>query len=622
MVEIEQDAQSHVDDRMRFLVAHVGDEADAAGIVLLGGIVESLRRRKSGIAAERLRSGFSDMLGGFRHLGVSSTGPRASSCAAPSRSSNHKTVAGVTEIVTARNPARRRKGGSATAIANLRAHVSPLLRKASDAPPLQALSFLIGAGVLSSADPLDETMASKSEPRFKVSIADIFAGLTYCQIWAEVTSNRMSFGRLRGPMLAAMLSDHLRGREGLNKEESMRSLDWKLGLPFALALAASVAVPQHAFAQFFFRPFANAFRTQIPSEGPPAFASRPAVASILGRTGFQLVGPLGRRGDQIVATGVSRREGGMRFIIDPYAGRILRAVRLGAPLRRGAPDAPPMTGGPGPAGPGPAARGLDNARHPETARAPQAPGDATLDAAPNQQTQPRASAAKRSASSKNSRAIVPPPAAPAATQKASEPVASPAAQADKTSSQSPPPATTAQDAPADAKTPSPSPAPAETSANSGVDAPAANPAKQAADKPASGSIESQAKSAGSAEASGAAPTVAAQESKQQAESAAAPPAPAPAPAEKAADTGAEKAADTGAQAQSAAAPAASVERSAPAKRAAAARAAAQSRRAIVPPHASSGTTVVTPAAPLPPPAAGASGSATAPDDAGKPNAGG
>jgi len=40
----------------------------------------------------------------------------------------------------------------------------------------------------------------------------------------------------------------------------MRSFDWKAGLPFALALTAIVAIPQDAFAQFFFRPFANIFR--------------------------------------------------------------------------------------------------------------------------------------------------------------------------------------------------------------------------------------------------------------------------------------------------------------------------------------------------------------------------
>ncbi len=186
-------------------------------------------------------------------------------------------------------------------------------------------------------------------------------------------------------MLAAMLSEHPRGREGLDREETMRSFNGKAVLPFALALAASAAVPQHAFAQFFFRPFAYSYRPRIPAEGPPAFASRRAVASILGRTGYQLVGPLGRRGDQIVATGVSRREGEMRFIIDPYEGRILRAVRLGPPpmYDRGpryggdygpsggdAYGAPPSTGGapyppPGAVGPGPAARGLTMARYPD-----------------------------------------------------------------------------------------------------------------------------------------------------------------------------------------------------------------------------------------------------------------
>ncbi|MCQ4190986.1 hypothetical protein NEI07_15495, partial [Methylocystis sp. NLS-7] len=162
----------------------------------------------------------------------------------------------------------------------------------------------------------------------------------------------------------------------------MRSFNGKAVLPFALALAASAAVPQDAVAQFFFRPFANVFRSRIPDEGPPAYASRPAVASILGRTGFQLVGPLGRRGDQIVATGVSRREGEMRFIIDPYEGRILRAVRLGPPPAydrgpRYGGDYGPSGGdayvgppgaagsgpvGPGAVGPGPAARGFDNGR--------------------------------------------------------------------------------------------------------------------------------------------------------------------------------------------------------------------------------------------------------------------
>ena len=68
MIEIEQYLQAHLDDGVRLLVAHVGDEAHPAGIVLLGGVIKPLRLRKSGVAAERLRSGFSEVLGGFRHL--------------------------------------------------------------------------------------------------------------------------------------------------------------------------------------------------------------------------------------------------------------------------------------------------------------------------------------------------------------------------------------------------------------------------------------------------------------------------------------------------------------------------------------------------------------------------
>ncbi len=370
----------------------------------------------------------------------------------------------------------------------------------------------------------------------------------------------------------------------------MRSFDWKAGLPFALALAATVAIPQDAFAQFFFRPFANIFRAPIPSEGPPAYASRPAVASILGRTGFQLVGPLGRRGDQIVATGVSRREGEMRFIIDPYAGRILRAVRLGPPPRRGAPDAPATAGGPGPAG-----RGFDNAQVPEAAQA-----GARLSGAPNGPAQQDAAATKIRASSKTSRAIVPPKSGVA-----------PAAQADKPASASPAPANAAQPSPVDARTVPLAPVSEEKAANPSEAASTTNASTDAADGRASVSQQAKPESAKSEAASAPAPSPAAQEPKPEAQGAATSQAPA---AENAADAGAAPP-----SAQPPAKPAASAERSAPARRAAAARA-ASSRRAIAPPQAASGTTVVTPAASAPP-AAGANGSATAPDD-GKPQVGG
>ncbi|MBI1980054.1 MAG: hypothetical protein HYS63_00500 [Methylocystis sp.] len=424
----------------------------------------------------------------------------------------------------------------------------------------------------------------------------------------------------------------------------MRSFDWKAGLPFALALAASCAVPQHAFAQFFFRPFANAFRYQIPDEGPPAFASRPAVASILGRAGYQLVGPLGRRGDQIVATGVSRRDGEMRFIIDPYAGRILRAVRLGPPpMYGGGPrdggdygpadrdsyesgrrsgEAPYVAGGrrSGSRRPGPAAGGFDNERNPErypqTDRAPQAPDWAALDHAPDEPTQQRASAAKGAASSKTSRAIAPPkPAAPAAasasTKSMPAPSADPSAREPKSNVDAvatPAPAApqrvpelapAAADKPASTSTESKAGAPAQESQSNLNDTaktpPAPNSAEKAIDPGAAAPPAQAAKEPGD--------TPAASTETEKASATA----PAPSPAAEAAKPHPESAA------AAPSAPAASAERSAPAKRAAAARAAGLSRRAIVPPHASSGTTVVSPAASAPQP----SGAATAktPDDA-------
>jgi hypothetical protein len=50
MVEIEQDSQTHLDDVVAGRIMQIGDEADAAGIVLLGRIVKAARSRKQGIA--------------------------------------------------------------------------------------------------------------------------------------------------------------------------------------------------------------------------------------------------------------------------------------------------------------------------------------------------------------------------------------------------------------------------------------------------------------------------------------------------------------------------------------------------------------------------------------------
>ena len=49
MVEVEKDLQPLVDDVVRLLIVQVGDKADTAGIVLVPGIVEALRRRQARI---------------------------------------------------------------------------------------------------------------------------------------------------------------------------------------------------------------------------------------------------------------------------------------------------------------------------------------------------------------------------------------------------------------------------------------------------------------------------------------------------------------------------------------------------------------------------------------------
>lgn len=103
-----------------------------------------------------------------------------------------------------------------------------------------------------------------------------------------------------------------------------------------LFIAVSPAAAQLYFRPFF-QPFAYTFGYEQPVEGeaPARYGSRRAVASILAREGFRLVGPLGRRGEQIVATGYSRSEGEMRFIVDPYEGRIIRGARVRSEDDRG-----------------------------------------------------------------------------------------------------------------------------------------------------------------------------------------------------------------------------------------------------------------------------------------------
>ncbi|MGD9545244.1 MAG: hypothetical protein AB7F41_01390 [Methylocystis sp.] len=338
----------------------------------------------------------------------------------------------------------------------------------------------------------------------------------------------------------------------------MRSLNGKAVLPFALALAAGAVAPQHAFAQFFFRPFAYSYSYQAPPAEAPRFASRRAVASILGREGYRLVGPLGHRGEQIVATGVSRREGEIRFIIDPYEGRILRAVRLGPPpaYDRGPrygggygpagvdPYAPPAAGAPSVGRSGPAARDLGNEGYPDANGARQAPGGASLgNAAPGRSTKQRARTARTGAA----------------------PVAQPELKSNIDAAKTPAASAPAQEASA----PTPNAA-TETPDKAAADGAAAQTGETAKTARAAEPSETARGSQPSAERSTQPAPVSAENVSKEAPSAA-PPAetPVPSPARNA---------------------------SAPAKRAAAAR--GSSRRAIVPPRASNGV-IVAPAASAP-----------------------
>ena len=56
MIEIDEDLQALLQDVVRLAVAHVGDEADAAGIMLPGRIVETLGARQERIGHDGLRA--------------------------------------------------------------------------------------------------------------------------------------------------------------------------------------------------------------------------------------------------------------------------------------------------------------------------------------------------------------------------------------------------------------------------------------------------------------------------------------------------------------------------------------------------------------------------------------
>jgi len=88
-----------------------------------------------------------------------------------------------------------------------------------------------------------------------------------------------------------------------------------------------LAWPEGTPAQVLLPPYVYAFRR--PLVEPDLYISPKRVAAILAREGYRLAGPLGRRGDQIVAVGVNAEGWRMRFIVDPYEGEVLSSRPLG-----------------------------------------------------------------------------------------------------------------------------------------------------------------------------------------------------------------------------------------------------------------------------------------------------
>ncbi len=189
-----------------------------------------------------------------------------------------------------------------------------------------------------------------------VSKADISAGnivarftrstQAICLHKTEIPAHSARRTRRLRPKLAAMVAEAPLSRRGptINDdvERFMTLSRLRPKLLLALASLAPFAAATPAAADFFFRPFGYAFHQPIPEPAPNA--SPRAIAGILEEEGFHLVGALGRRGDQVVATGVDRRGRYRRFLIDPYEGEILRSWRVGPEIVHEAPgyvDAPP-----------------------------------------------------------------------------------------------------------------------------------------------------------------------------------------------------------------------------------------------------------------------------------------
>lgn len=242
-----------------------------------------------------------------------------------------------------------------------------------------------------------------------------------------------------------------------------------------LSPALAIFAPPQATAEVFFRPFGFAFHRPIVEPEPDVSPRR--IAAILARRGFRLVGPLGYRGQQIVATGVDIRGARERFLVDPYEGEVLSSWRVGPPFaHQGPSDMAPAE----PYG------------APEASIAPDEPrvipgigADAPRHAQPKASTPPRAKTAARPSGETSHRAAPHP--APSQATKAAPAAPTPAAAAPSntsTEAKAPAPAAAAPAPGSAAPTPpSPQSAAAPDSAAS-VAEPASAPAAAAPAQPA------------------------------------------------------------------------------------------------------------------------------------------
>lgn len=220
----------------------------------------------------------------------------------------------------------------------------------------------------------------------------------------------------------------------------------------SLAPISTISAPPSATAEVFFRPFGFTFNQPIPEPAPDVSPRR--ISAILAHRGFRLVGPLGYRGDQIVAAGVDAHGVRRRFLVDPYEGEILSSWRIGPP---GAPPAP--YGAVVPAEPYGAPEAIPPAESGDPLVIPGVGGETRHSAPPRAATPPRAKMAAHPPGEAASRAARR-PAQPQAGKAAPTPAVS-APAVSPSEAQAPAP-TAAAPATVVATPPAPAPSPAAT----------------------------------------------------------------------------------------------------------------------------------------------------------------